>query len=180
MDPRDWSDEIIYQKGYTNILLRHFRNKKGEADAWGMVHITSRGRGAVVLAITTSGEVILERSLRIPIKGEVIELPGGLNDMEHESPQVVAARELLEETGYGGGVYEEVAVLAESPGITDQECVLYIARGVHAVTAPALGAAEVIAPLLIPIQEVKAFLKKAGLPIDPKVLAALAFLPEAQ
>ena len=53
---------------------------------------------ASVVAITTSGELVLVRQYRHGIDGPSLETPGGLID-EGEDPAAAARRELLEETG---------------------------------------------------------------------------------
>ena len=58
-------------------------------------------KGAVVIvALTTEGELILERNWRAPLESFVVQFPAGLSDREGESEEEVARRELLEETGY--------------------------------------------------------------------------------
>jgi ADP-ribose pyrophosphatase len=171
-----FEDEIVYDQDYTKIILRHYRDRSGMEKVWGMVHMNGFGKGALVLACTEDGELILERSYRIPLKRMVIELPGGLNDIEDETPLNVAKRELLEETGYVADDYQEVAQFAEAPGVTDQETVLYLARNAKKVAEPALGASEEIEVLLVPQGEVQKFLKETDAVVDAKVYAALTFL----
>lgn len=64
--------------------------------------LKKEGRVAVVVPLTSSGQVVLARQFR-PGPAQVLdELPGG--GMEAgEAPQLAAARELLEETGYQAG-----------------------------------------------------------------------------
>lgn len=173
-----FEDEVVYDKEYTKIVLRHYRDRRGDDKVWGMVHMNGFGKGALVAAVTELGELILERSYRIPLKRMVIELPGGLNDIAGETPLDVAKRELLEETGYAADEYREVAQFAEAPGVTDQETVLYVANNAKKITEPSLGASEEIEVVLVPLAEVRVFLKESDAVVDAKVYAALAFLSE--
>jgi len=52
----------------------------------------------VVIPMTKKQELIFEKNWRIPLETPVIQFPAGLIDKE--SAEVVARRELLEETGY--------------------------------------------------------------------------------
>ncbi len=178
MDSEHIEDEVVYDKGYTKVILRRFRDKNGATREWGMVHVNSLGKGALVLAATEKGELILERSYRVPMKRTVIELPGGLNDVPGEDGVTVARRELLEETGYVASEYRKVADIAEAPGITDEMAELFIARGARKEGAQSLGESESIEVVLVPMGEVRRFLRESPDPVDAKVYAALNFLDE--
>ena len=57
---------------------------------------------AIILALTTYGDVILSKEFKQGRDCVDIEVPGGALD-ENETPQNTAVRELLEETGYKAG-----------------------------------------------------------------------------
>ena len=171
-------DEVIQDIGYTKFVVRHFTNAHGEERSWGMIRFNVYGPAALVLPVTNARTVVLERSYRIPMKAHVIELPGGSNDVEGETLQAVAARELCEETGYTGGEYRQVGMIPESPGGTDQMIALYIAQGVERTRETSLGADEVIEVLEIPLSKVLSYLRTSSDPVDPKVYAAIMLLPK--
>ena len=65
---------------------------------WESVDMGGHKKTAVIVALTASNELILEKHFRVPLRKWVIELPAGLVD--DENPEECARRELLEETGY--------------------------------------------------------------------------------
>jgi 8-oxo-dGTP pyrophosphatase MutT (NUDIX family) len=69
---------------------------------------------AMIVATDTEGRVLTQQEYRYAVNETLKSLPGGQID-KNESPEEAAARELLEETGYGGGEFELVDVLYEYP-----------------------------------------------------------------
>jgi 8-oxo-dGTP pyrophosphatase MutT (NUDIX family) len=69
---------------------------------------------AMIVATDTEGRVLTQQEYRYAVNETLKSLPGGQID-KNESPEKAAARELLEETGYGGGEFELVDVLYEYP-----------------------------------------------------------------
>lgn len=90
-----------------------------------------------VVPLTPSGDVILVRQFRPPVRTELLEIPAGLLDVDGEDALACAGRELTEETGYG---YTEIAFLGGvylSPGFTDEYIHIFWARTLEAAGGPA-------------------------------------------
>jgi ADP-ribose pyrophosphatase len=85
--------------------------------------------GAVgVLARTPSGDVLLVRQFREPIRRSMLEIPAGLSDVEGEDAEACARRELLEETGHAASRIEPLGgPFLASSGLTDERYQLFAA-----------------------------------------------------
>ena len=129
--------------------------------------------GAVaILPILDDGRIILVRQYRHAIGGELLEVPAGKLDVEGESPQECAARELREETGYVASDWEEICTFYTSPGFTNERIVLFRATGLRRVGSPAPGeiaGIELVAPGDIPK------MIATGELVDGKTLIALSW-----
>ena len=83
-----------------------------------------------VIAETTEGKYILVEQYRHG-RGEVgFELPAGCVE-PGEEPIEGAKRELLEETGFGGGEWELIATMSPNPSTSANTCYAFVARGVE-------------------------------------------------
>ena len=65
------------------------------------------------IAITRDGQFVFIRQYRHGIQETSYELCAGVCEEEDGSPMVSAQRELLEETGYGNGVWKEFMQISE-------------------------------------------------------------------
>ena len=83
------------------------------------------GAAAVVPFLDTD-QVLMIRQYRFVTGGEILEIPAGKLD-PGESPEVCAARELVEETGYRAGRLEKLGAIWTSPGFTNEIIHLYAA-----------------------------------------------------
>ena len=85
-----------------------------------------------IIAITVDGRIVFERQYRHG-RGEVgYEIPAGVCE-PGETPEQAARRELLEETGFGGGSWRLNMVAAPNPSTSTNLCYSFIATGVHKI-----------------------------------------------
>jgi 8-oxo-dGTP pyrophosphatase MutT (NUDIX family) len=77
-----------------------------------------------------------------------------------EAPIDAAKRELLEETGYGGGTWREIMTVGQNPSICDNITHCFLAEGVERVQGQQLDAGEDIAVLLLSRDEVESMLRE--------------------
>ncbi len=81
---------------------------------------------AAVVPFLEQDRVLMIRQYRFVTGGEILEIPAGKLD-PGETPEVCAARELIEETGYRAGRLEKLGAIWTSPGFTDEIIHLYAA-----------------------------------------------------
>lgn len=83
--------------------------------------------GAVVVPVKHDGKIILITQYRYPHDKVIIELPAGKLE-KGEDPQVCAARELTEETGYSSNKITKLGKIFTTPGFCDEVLHIYLAE----------------------------------------------------
>lgn len=96
-----------------------------------------------VTAVTTDGQLVLIRQYRHGLGQVSYELCAGVVD-PGEDPLPAAQRELLEETGFGGGTWELLMTLSANPGTHANLTYAYLATGVTLQQAQQLESTEEI------------------------------------
>ena len=131
------SNKNIYEhqlntaKVYSGDLLHVHRDEVRLPNGKVSVREYIRHPGAVVvLPLTESGELILERQYRYPLGRDFIEVPAGKID-PGEQTLACAQRELLEETGYKARDWRYVTTVYPCIGFADEKLVYYLAQGLE-------------------------------------------------
>ena len=81
-----------------------------------------------VVALTPEGKVVLVRQFRFGSDALSLEVPGGAIE-DGEDPVAAGLRELLEETGYGGGAVRLLGSVRPNPAILDNRCHIVFVDG---------------------------------------------------
>jgi 8-oxo-dGDP phosphatase len=102
-----------------------------------------RHPGAVtVVPVHDDGTVTLVRQYRAAVDALVLELPAGTLDKDGEEPEEAARRELVEEAGLEAARWELLIGTWNSPGISDQHTLIYLATGLTATATRPQGVEE--------------------------------------
>jgi len=112
-----------------------------------------------VVAVTPQDEVVMVRQWRHGSQSVTLEIPGGIID-PGETPAAAAARELREETGYGGGTLEPLGSANPNPALFANRVYTFVARGVIPQGAIANESTEETAAVLVPRAELAAKLER--------------------
>jgi 8-oxo-dGTP pyrophosphatase MutT (NUDIX family) len=115
-----------------------------------------------VVALTDRDEVVLIRQYRHGLEKVAYEIPAGTTDPGDKSLEEAARRELLEETGYGGGRWSLLATLSANPALTNNLTTTFLAEGVTALAAAAPESNEDIRVHLTPLSEVQRLIETGG------------------
>ncbi len=124
-----------------------------------------------VIAITEGGKYVMERQYRHGIQRTCYELCGGTIE-KGENPMEAAKRELKEETGYAGGIWEFFSTTAPNPAAMNNLCYVFVAIGVKRISKQHLDHTEDIDVCELSTEELLRVMKE-GLIIQGDMLSPL-------
>jgi hypothetical protein len=153
-DPKAWKtldSKYLFQKPW--LTMRQDRVELPNGSTIDEFYVWEYPAWVNVIPVTASGELVLIRQFRYGIKEVYYELCAGVVDAGEE-PLDAAKRELLEETGYGGGEWSHFMQLCANPAIQTNLTHTFIAKGVELKQPQALEKTEEITVHLLPPKEV--------------------------
>jgi ADP-ribose pyrophosphatase len=102
-----------------------------------------RHPGAVtIVPVHDDGTVTLVRQYRAAVDTQVLEIPAGTRDKADEGPEATARRELAEEAGLEAANWELLLGTWNTPGISDQHTLIYLATGLTSIPSRPDGVEE--------------------------------------
>lgn len=115
--------QIIYKGRVFDLKVDKIEYNSGNP---GVREIAMHNGGAVVVAETNEGKILLIKQYRYPLDTVLIELPAGKLEKD-EDPYICAGRELEEETGFKAGRIEKLGEICTTPGFCDEILHIYYA-----------------------------------------------------
>ena len=107
-----------------------------------------------VVAVTADSEIVMVEQYRFGVGDLTIEPVAGIVDSEEGSLEA-GKRELLEETGFGGGRWRYLGSVQANPAFHDNLCHHWLAEDVVPVQAPSPDAGEAICVHLMTLDEIR-------------------------
>lgn len=140
--------------------------------------VANTGAVLIIARLAPSARLLLIRQYRPPARSEVIEFPAGLMD-EGETPELSAARELREETGYVAKTMRVYPAAYTTPGLSNEAVFMVMAEIDE--NAPEnmnpktdFDASEMIESIFVPESELAEFYRREterGVAFDSKLAA---------
>ncbi|MBR5087754.1 MAG: NUDIX hydrolase [Muribaculaceae bacterium] len=115
-----------------------------------------------VIAITPNGDFVFVRQYRYALDLDSVELCAGVIE-PGETPEEGARRELLEETGFGGGTWQEIMTIGQNPSTCNNWTHCFLATGVEKLQNQQLDRTEDIEVVLLSRDEVRQMLNSGQL-----------------
>src|SRR5262249_22746058 len=117
------SSELIYDGRIVHLYVDTVQLPNGKTAKREVI----RHIGAVALVpFDADGNIIMVRQYRHPLGRILLEIPAGILN-PNEDPDVCAARELQEETGYKPGKLDRLGGIYLAPGYSSEYIHLYVA-----------------------------------------------------
>ena len=123
-----------------------------------------------VIAISSDGEFVMVEQYRHGLGDVFTELVAGVIE-SGEHPLAAAKRELLEETGFGGGDWILLSVISQNPASTNNLTYCYLAVGVKKLRPQNLDKTEDIRVRILPEETVREML------VNDKIKQSLMAVP---
>ena len=91
--------------------------------------------GALIVPVTSDGQLMLLRQYRFSVQRRILEFPAGTVEMG-EDPSRTAEREVQEETGFQAADLKKIGEILLAPGYSDEVIYIFLATGLEKLEIP--------------------------------------------
>ena len=133
-----------------------------------------------VVAVTADDTILLVRQYRHGSQAVHFEIPAGTTDATDADVESAGRRELLEETGYGGGRWSPLMTLSANPALQNNLTYTFLAEDVVPMQAADPGASEDLRLHQLPVGEIEAMIDRGEMIQSLHVAPLLRFLLRRQ
>lgn len=116
-----------------------------------------------VIAVTRDGRFVFVTQYRHGLGDTRYEIVAGVSEPTDGSMEAAARRELLEETGYGGGEWRRLMTLSANPATQNNLTYCFVATGVEPLADQRLDATEDLRVHLLTLDQVRELLLGDGM-----------------
>jgi 8-oxo-dGTP pyrophosphatase MutT (NUDIX family) len=159
MEDKKWTilkSEYLIQRPWLTARRDHVRFPDGRENP--EYYVLEYPDWVNVIAITKDGQFVMERQYRHALGRTSYELPCGVME-KGEEPLEAIKRELLEETGYGGGEWQHLMDISANSSTMNNMTHCFLATGVEKISEPHLDATEELEVYLLSREKVWELLK---------------------
>lgn len=128
-EEKSLSTECVYNGKIMTVCRDEVEISTGQKSFREVVHHSG---GVVIAALKDENTILAVKQFRYPLKSTIIELPAGKLEKD-ENPDLAAARELEEETGYKAHSWKSLGYIFTSPGYSTEKLYLYLATDLEFV-----------------------------------------------
>lgn len=152
--------ETVYEGKYLRMVKKTAVTVQKQECIWETIERTNifDNMVVVVVPLTADNEFVMERQWRAAIESYVIQFPAGLMDIENESSEATARRELLEETGYTAKKLVPILSAPTNPVLSPTIAYYYFAPDVEYTGGENREASEDIEIITVPRERIGKFL----------------------
>ena len=160
-DPLPWkvlSSEYLSRKPWYTVRVERVELPNGTVipEYW----VSEYRPWVNVVAVTADDRVLLIRQYRHGSGTVHFEIPAGTTDATDVDLESACRRELLEETGYGGGRWSPLMTLSANPALQNNLTYTFLAEGVEPLRAPDPEASEDLRLHTVPAAELEAMIDR--------------------
>jgi 8-oxo-dGTP pyrophosphatase MutT (NUDIX family) len=162
-DPKPWqllSSRYLHREPWLTVRQDHVRLPNGaQIDNY---YVLEYSDWVHVIALTPDKKLVMIRQYRHAIGKTYWELPAGVAEGKDGDLMAAAQRELLEETGYGGGQWDHWMTLSANCSTHSNRSHTFLARNVTCLAPASLESTEEVTTHLLPIPEARKIVLEGG------------------